>query len=119
MKRRVELKEGESLITYKDLKWFWNLLNTEEEVNLVVNYLREGNKTILLSKTHCSQSGWSGENVYLDGRDLSGNGYNFNAYRLMEHVRGFGDYEKLRETDEYKQYLLLKDKFKNIDKIFG
>jgi hypothetical protein len=102
-------------ITYQDLKWLWTYLDNEQDVNLVVEYLKITNQNIIMKATHDPQSGWNGNNVYLDGIDLSGNGFCFNGRNLINHVKNYPKYKKAIETEEFKQYLSLKAKYKDIE----
>ena len=97
--------------TYKDLKWLYSCLESTEEVEEVSSYLKDNKLTIELIPCRDSQSGWSGENVILEGKDLSGNGYCFNGARLLNHVRKFRKYKEISKTEEYKNYILLSKKY--------
>ena len=78
------------------------------EVNEVCNYLDDNNLTIQLRGTYDPQSGWHGEHVILEGRDLSGNGYCFGGKSLLNHVRNYKKYEMLKNSEEYQKHIELK-----------
>ena len=65
------MKAENKIITSRDKKWMYQHLDTEEEVDEVCNYLDDNNITIQLKGTYDPQSGWGGEHVILEGRDLS------------------------------------------------
>ena len=97
----------DTLITSKDLKWLYSKLETTEEVEEVSEYMRVNKLVITLRDCHDSQSGWSGQNVILEGKDLSGNGYCFSGGNLLKHVRHHREHLKLSKTEEYKTFLKL------------
>lgn len=106
-------------ITTRDKKWFYQYLDTEDEVNEVCKYLEDNGLTIKVDETHDPQSGWYGQHVYLEGIDLSTNGYKFDGSALLYHVRTFKEYEKIKNSDEYKLFVELRQKYKDIYKFFN
>lgn len=95
-------------IDYKNKKWLYTYLDTNEDVDEVVKYLKDNNEYIYVNNTHDSQSGWSGKSVVLQGIDLSGNGYCFSGEKLLYHVRNFMNFLELKNSEEYKQYIKLR-----------
>ncbi len=101
----------DTIITSKDLKWLYSKLETTEEVEEVSEYMRANKLVITLRDCHDSQSGWNGQNVILEGKDLSGNGYCFNGKALLNHVRHHRNHLELSKTAEYKTFLELSKKY--------
>ena len=97
------MKEDYS-IDHTSKKWLWSVLNTEEEVNEVIDYLFKNNLKIEMRPYG------DGCKMYLEGIDLSGNGYCFKAQNLLNHVRYF---RKLQELSKTKDFEIWNEKYEH------
>lgn len=106
-------------INHDNLKWLYSVLDTNEEVQEVSNYLNSNNLVIEIKDGFYDvQSGWTGQHVYLEGRNLSGNGYCFSGKSLLNHVRGYRKFLDISKTEEYKLYQGLKKKYADVERDF-
>ena len=110
--------KDDRIITTRDKKWMYQYLDTEEEVNEVCKYLDDNQLTILLQETYDGVSKWGGTHVMLEGRNLSVNGYCFSKESLLYHVRNYKDFSQLKQTEDYKKYLELKETYKDVEQFF-
>ena len=99
-------------ITINDKKWFYTYLNTEKEVDEVCSYLRKTSQTIKIEEINTNN--YFSYRVFLDGLDLSINGYGFNGEKLLYHVRNYQRFLSLMQTDEYKKWISNYDFFQGI-----
>jgi hypothetical protein len=89
----------ESIIDHTDKKFFWRWLKNEEEVNEVCEYLQKNSLNI--------EAQYIGEcnHYWLEGIDLSGNGYCFRGEYLLDHVRYFRKFKELAETECFEDWI--------------
>lgn len=86
-------------------KWLYSYLADENEVNEVCEYLQKKNLKISIVTDKEDRSCSSGYNVFLEGINLSVNGFCFNGKYLLWHVRWFSKLKEISETDEFKQWV--------------
>ena len=53
----------------------------------LIRYLDKEGKKVRITETYDSRSGWQGYHFYLDGNDLSGNGYCFSDMALHNQLK--------------------------------
>lgn len=104
----------EKIITWEDIFELSKLVNNDHQLNKVSEYLKTRMEVIKVAGCYDPQSGWHGENVFLEGVNLSVNGYCYSVDNLMKHIDLFPSYQQTIQTDEYREYLRLKDKFKGL-----
>lgn len=94
-----------TVIDHTNKKWFWSRLNNENEVAEVCKYLHNNNLVIEIDGD--DSGGWngSGQNVMLEGINLSGNGFCFSGNNLLLHVRYFRKLQEIAKTDDFKSWL--------------
>lgn len=103
------------IIDHNDKKWMWNYLNNEREVNEVCAYLKKYNLKI---KTERHSKGNYTYDVILEGMNLSGNGCHFSRENLLFHVRYHREYEAIKESNAFKLYRKLKEKYMDVERYF-
>ncbi len=109
----------ERYITHEDILELAELVDSNKQLKIVVDYLKENNLKITTEESYDSQSGWKGKNIYLEGRDLSVNGYCYKPINLMNHIKHNEEYKEIRESKDYKDYLVMKQKYRGIDAFYG
>ena len=92
-------------IDHTNKKWFWSHLNNEDEVGEVCKYLADNNLKIEIKGSFEGGYNGGGQNVMLEGIDLSGNGFCFSGNNLLVHVRYFKKLQEIAKTDEFKSWL--------------
>lgn len=91
MKILKEYQSGlkEYSLDHTDYEYLINNFNfslTASTVRRLCDYLRKTNKEVIVEECYDSQSGWKGENFWLDGVDLSGNGYCLCNGKVFKHI---------------------------------
>lgn len=109
----------EKIINHENTYELSKLVKSDEQLLKVVEYLKENNETIKKIECYDSRSGWHGVNIWLQGRDLSLNGYCYDVRNLIDHIDKFNEYKKDLGSEEYNLYLKLKNKYKKIDRFFN
>ncbi len=96
--------------------WFElsRLVKNNEDLIEVSNYLKENGLAIEINNEGFEPSMGNPYSVILEDVNLSGNGYCYSSENLMNHIRTFREYQKIRVTEEYQLYLRLKEKYKHI-----
>jgi len=99
-------------IDHTNKKWFWSLLNNENEVAEVCKYLADN--TLKIEIRGDGAGGWNGNgiSVLLEDIDLSGNGFYFCRENLLLHVRCFRKLKEISNTDDFKNWL---EKYQQFD----
>ena len=111
----------EEIIRYDNYKWLSDHLSTNDEVMEVSKYLKDNEAYIITKTWNADKSPETGYSfrVFLDGIDLSGNGVCFHGTRLLQHVRGFKNFEELKNKDGYSEYLDLRAKYEKVYRYFN
>lgn len=112
------MKKEPIIVTDKDIKTLSEMVDNSAQLDRVIEYLEKHNLTIELRECGDARSGWKGQNVMLQGRDLSGNGFCYSPNRLMEHIEFYHTYNAMRQSTAYRAYLLRKEIYKGVDKFF-
>ena len=102
------------VLTHEDLLELGKLVDTTEQLLRLVHYMSDRGVTITLEGTFDSLSGWHGNNVYIEGCRI-GNGYVKTGRLLMRHIETFPMTEKIFSSDEWKEYVRLRDKYKQYE----
>lgn len=111
MNRETKKINSENVIELVDL------VKTDEQLLVVQKYLRDNNLTIDITECYDAQSGWTGRDIYLEGVNLSVNGYCYKVSNLLNHIENHRKYLKVKDTDEYKLYLKLKTKYQHLNQL--
>ena len=106
----------EKTITYKDLKFLYSILDSNEEVDEVVNYLKEHGLSIQMKEgaPEPSLGMAKATHYYLEGVDLSGNGFCFGRTSLLRHVRNYRKSKEIEKSLDYKMFLKMRDKYEEV-----
>lgn len=91
---------NKEIITHESKKWLWTYLETEEEVQEVVSYLKDNDLHIEAQRNDHTNS----YDVWLEHTNLSGNGYFFNGKALLNHVRFYRRAIEISKTEEYLKW---------------
>lgn len=105
-------------ITHESIVELSKIVDNDSEFKEVQDYLKSSNETIKVIYANPTTGGFfKSREYYLEGRRLT-NGYvNVNSY-LIHHVRNYNRLFKLKKSEEYKTYISLKDKYKEVDEFF-
>lgn len=96
---QIKMEKEEYYLDYTNKKWLWMQFDAEEQVQEVSDYLQKNNLKIRMLP------GKESTNVYLEGVDLSSNGYCFRPENLLNHVRYFRKLKDISETNDFKTWL--------------
>ena len=114
----MALKRGQKIITADDHFEIAKLVDKDWQYKAVQKYLKEGGKEIKL--VNVKEGGHDlSFHVYLDGRDISGNGYCYSPEKLMRHISVYERFKSELESDDYKLYEKFKRRFKDIETFFN
>lgn len=77
-------------LNYQDREEFQKLSIKDELLERLCNYLNKTNQEVIVNEVYDGQSRWRGFEFYIDGIDLSRNGFCFSIDKLSDHLKEKG-----------------------------